>query len=170
MAKFGTTVIIDGVKCAITMRGRSNGYYVCTFERDKASLEDIESINWNNPVLTKKKNDCVLPDGYGYEVDSITYSSITSCYTVEIKVLTQYLGDVTDYVNQVAELTAQVSELQSSVSSMTAEVAQKDETIESLTATNTSLNAQLINATKLIDEASESVDEETVESPVISES
>lgn len=139
MSMYGKEVVIDGVRCGIVMRGTQNGTYLCIFERDFASIEQIEAINWTQPTFTEKKDHCILPDGYGFELKTITYSSITKSYTAEIATGKQYLGDVTDYVNQVEELNQQIN-------AKNEEIAQKDSTIQELTSANTSLNEQLIQA------------------------
>ena len=114
MGFFGKYWKIDGVMAAFITRGGVNGQYRVLFERENASLEQIEGINWAKPVIEKLTNrDCEqgLPEGYGFEVVDITYANNTKSYTVTVKTAQQYLGDVTEYQAQVADLQAQVTAL-----------------------------------------------------------
>ncbi len=139
MSMYGKEVVIDGIRCGIVIRGTQNGNYNCIFEREFATLEQLEAINWAQPTFTDKKNSCILPEGYGFEVKNISYSSATKSFTVEIATGKQFLGDVTDYVNQVEELNQQID-------AKNAEIAEKNSTITELTNANTALNEQLIQA------------------------
>lgn len=118
MGFFGKYWKIDGVTAAFITRGGVNGQYRVLFERENASLEQIESINWTRPVIEKLTDrDCEqgLPDGYGFEVVDITYANNTRSYTVTVQIAQQYLGDVTEYQVQAAELQAQVTALSGQV-------------------------------------------------------
>lgn len=118
MGFFGKYWKIDGVTAAFITRGGVNGQYRVLFERENASLEQIESINWAKPVIEKLTDrDCEqgLPEGYGFEVVDITYANNTKSYTVTVKTAQQYLGDVTEYQVQAAELQAQVTALSGQV-------------------------------------------------------
>ena len=118
MGFFGKYWKIDGVTAAFITRGGVNGKYRVLFERENASLEQIESINWAKPVIEKLTDrDCEqgLPEGYGFEVVDITYANNTKSYTVTVKTAQQYLGDVTEYQVQAAELQAQVTALSGQV-------------------------------------------------------
>lgn len=107
MSFYGKDITIDGVVCGILTRGAANGEYVAVFEREHASLEQIEGINWACPaVRCKRACDAILPDGYGFELRSITYDSSVRAYTVTIRTAFQYLGDVTGYQSQIDALTA----------------------------------------------------------------
>ena len=118
MGFFGKYWKIDGVTAAFITRGSQNGQYQILFERENASLEQIEGINWSKPTierLTDRECELGLPDGYGFEVVNITYANNTRSYTVTVRTAQQYLGDVTEYQAQVAELQAQVTDLTSQV-------------------------------------------------------
>lgn len=119
MSLYPTNIKIDGVTCGVQLRGSGNGYYTCIFEREFASLEDIEGINWDSPTITG--GETIIPAGYGFEVDNINYDYGTKSYKVTLKVKSQYLGDVTAYVSQVNELEAQVSEKNTQIQQLTAE-------------------------------------------------
>lgn len=92
---YGNKAKIDGVRCAMIMRGAANGEYTALFERKHASLEQIEAINWSEPDLSG--DFAPLPAGYGFEAAGITYSSSDQTFRVQLRVLRQYLGDVTVY-------------------------------------------------------------------------
>lgn len=84
MSLYGTKLQIGGVTCGIVMRGSGNGKYLAVFEREFASLEDIETISWDKPEI---QGECILPVGYGFEVADIRYSAATRSYTVELQVV-----------------------------------------------------------------------------------
>ena len=79
----------DGVQAAFVMRGSKNGRYLVKFERESASLEDIEGIDWTKPAIEHTNPQCPdefgLPAGYGFTVAGITYDSKTKSYTVELQ-------------------------------------------------------------------------------------
>ena len=94
---------IDGVRCTVSPEGGlGSGRFRARFERELASLEQIEAIHWDMPQITG--DSAGLPAGCGYQVDDITYAHATCTYHVTFHVLTQYLGDVSGYQAQVAQL------------------------------------------------------------------
>lgn len=127
MSLYGTELQIGGVTCGMVMRGISNGKYLAVFEREFASLEDIEAIPWDKPEI---QGECILPVGYGFTVADIRYSAATRSYTVELQVAQQYLGDVAGYQ-------AQVSELESAVAEKEAAIQSQQEIIQALEAAGT---------------------------------
>ena len=72
MSMYGIEAHICGVPCAMVLRGPANGYYEAVFERERASLEEIESINWAQPVI---EGSCLLPTGYGFTVQDMCWIS-----------------------------------------------------------------------------------------------
>ena len=122
MSLYGNKIQIDGVSCGLVMRGSVNGQYLVVFERELATLEQVEAIHWEQPTI---EGDCILPTGYGFTVSDIRYSAATRSYTVVLQVGEQYLGDVTAYQSQVAQL-------ESTVAQQRAELQEKDETIAQL--------------------------------------
>lgn len=122
MSLYGNKIQIDGVSCGLVMRGSVNGQYLVVFERELATLEQVEAIHWERPTI---EGDCILPAGYGFTVSDIRYSAATRSYTVVLQVGEQYLGDVTAYQSQVAQL-------ESTVAQQRAELQEKDETIAQL--------------------------------------
>ena len=94
---------IDGVRCTVSPEGGlGSGKFRALFERELASLEQIEAISWDSPVIAG--DSAGLPAGCGYQVDDVTYAHSTRTYQVSFHVLEQYLGDVSGYQAQVAQL------------------------------------------------------------------
>ena len=127
MSLYCNNIQISGVTCGMVMRGISNGKYLAVFEREFASLEDIEAIPWDKPDI---QGACILPAGYGYTVADIRYSSATRSYTVELQVAQQYLGDVAGYQAQVSELEGQVAQKEADLQAKTQELESKESTIQ----------------------------------------
>lgn len=125
---------IDGVQAAFVMRGTRNGRYLVKFEREFASIEDIETINWGKPTIEHTNSRCPnemgLPEGYGFKVVGISYSDNDKSYVVELQVASQYLGDVTPYQEQIAQLESEAAEKEATIQSQA-------ETIEALEAGGT---------------------------------
>ena len=125
MSLYGDKFKIGGLSCGLVLRGGTNGEYRVVFEREFASLEQIEALNWDPPTIEGK---CILPAGYGFTVKDIQYSAATRSYHVVLQVGTQYLGDVAGYQ-------AQVTELQGTIQEQAGTIAQQEETIQTQTAT-----------------------------------
>lgn len=134
MSFFTKSWKFDGVQAAFVMRGSQNGRYLVKFEREFASLEDIEGINWTKPAIEHTNPQCPdefgLPVGYGFTVAGITYDSRTKSYTVELQVADQFLGDVTPYQEQIAQLESEAAEKD-------AAIAEKEAAIKALEAGGT---------------------------------
>ena len=134
MSLYGEKFKIGGLSCGLVLRGSANGEYRVVFEREYASLEQIEALEWDPPVL---EGECVLPAGYGFTVKDIQYSAATRSYHVVLQVGTQYLGDVTGYQAQVTQLQGTITEQAATIESQTATIASQAETIEELEAAGT---------------------------------
>ena len=145
MSLYGNQIQISGVPCGMVTRGGSNGRYLAVFERELASLEDIEGISWDKPDI---QGTCILPAGYSFTVADIQYSAATRSYTVELQVAQQYLGDVAGYQAQVSELEGQVADLQAKAR----DVESKDATIQSQQETITQQAKELENKEAAIQE------------------
>ena len=134
MSFFTKSWKFDGVQAAFVMRGSQNGRYLVKFEREFASLEDIEGINWTKPAIEHTNPQCPdefgLPVGYGFTVAGITYDSKTKSYAVELQVADQFLGDVTPYQEQIAQLESEAAEKD-------AAIAEKEAAIKALEAGGT---------------------------------
>ena len=127
MSLYGNKIKIGGVTCGLVMRGGSNGRYLAVFEREFASLEQIEAIKWDPPTV---EGDTILPAGYGFEVKRIEYDMGSRSYTVHLQVAEQYLGDVAGYQSQVAELQQTVTGLEGTVAEKETALQEKQTTID----------------------------------------
>lgn len=108
MNHYGICAKICGVPCGLILRDHAeNGRYKAVFEREYASIEAIEAIDWSRPEVEVLRAPAVLPEGYGFEVVRITYDSAIKAYSVELKTAVQYWGDVTGYQAAVTDLTEQ---------------------------------------------------------------
>lgn len=104
---YGKKWKIDGLIAGFVMRMGPGGNYRVVFERENASLEQIEAINWAKPVIEyigPHGSEPGLPEGYGFDVVGITYDSGCKTYYVELKTAKQYLGDVTGYQDEIKAL------------------------------------------------------------------
>ncbi len=117
---------IDGVPCAAVVRSNANGVYLAVFDRDQASMEDIEGVNWAGPELS---GPCVLPSGYGFELTGVSYSPSSRRYTAALQVARQYLGDVTGYQARVAELEAENAGKQNAIRELENRLAEADDMV-----------------------------------------
>ena len=139
MSLYGSPWKIGGIPCGLILRGGANGEYRVVFEREYASLEEIEALNWDPPTI---EGECILPVGYGFTVKDIQYSAATRSYHVALQVGKQYLGDVTGYQAQVTELQGTIQEQagtiqtqQNTIVEKDSTIAQQEETIQTQTAT-----------------------------------
>lgn len=137
---YGKRWMIDGVPAGpINRCYLNNGEYTVLFEREYATLEQIEGINWAHPTIQyiwPHGTEAGLPEGYGFEVVRIEYDSGCKTYKVTLKTASQYLGDVTGYQAQITELEAAAAEKDSTI---TAQAAQLAEAKENLAAANAQL-------------------------------
>ena len=131
MSLYGDKFKIGGLSCGLVLRGGTNGEYRVVFEREFASLEQIEALEWDPPTI---EGECILPAGYGFTVKDIQYSTSTRSYHVVLQVGTQYLGDVAGYQ-------AQVTELQGTIQEQAGTIAQQEETIQTQAAAIEELEA-----------------------------
>lgn len=163
---------IDGVRCTVSPEGGlGSGKFRALFERELASLEQIEAIHWDMPQIAG--DSAGLPAGYGYQVDDITYAHATCTYHVTFHVLTQYLGDVSGYQAQVAQLETDLAAAQEEASSAqaAAETAQQEITAleDSLaTAQAGAEQAEILAGKPLSDAAEARVLRMAIESAVVS--
>lgn len=132
MSLYGDTFKIGGLSCGLVLRGGANGEYRVVFEREFASLEQIEALDWDPPAI---EGECILPAGYGFTVKDIQYSAATRSYHVVLQVGTQYLGDVTGYQAQVTELQGTIQTQRNTIAERDSTIAQQAETIQTQTAT-----------------------------------
>lgn len=133
MSLYSKTAKIDGLDFGLVMRGTANGQYVVVFEKESATLEQIEGINWAAPTI---EGDTILPKEYGYKVEGVTYSSSDKSYRVTVRVARQFLGDVTAYQEQIDELREEKEALagenaakQSQIDELEEQLAEADEAL-----------------------------------------
>lgn len=145
--KYGIDWYIDNVPVAMVMRASGNGRYQLVVERSRATLEQIEAINWSHPTITagKEQPGLGLPEGYGFDLLSIEYSSRSGNYDIVVAVAEQYLGDVTGYV-------AQVKELQQSVAQQASDLATKEQALANATTELSAAQKELASANARVDE------------------
>ena len=85
---------------------------------------------------------CLLPTGYGFAVQDISYSSGTRSYTVSLKVAEQFLGDVAGFQAQVDELTADVASQVATIQEQEKTIQSQAETIQALEAAGTAAQVE----------------------------
>ena len=127
---YGKKWKIDGLIAGFVMRMGPGGNYRVVFERENATLEQIEAINWAKPVIEyigPHGSEPGLPEGYGFDVVGITYDSGCKSYTVELKTASQYLGDVTGYQEEIAALNGTVAEKNAAIADLQEQLAEADE-------------------------------------------
>lgn len=149
MSYYNNNMTVDGLKCS-AFRGGLGGDYCVIFEREFATIEQIEAIDWSKPVLGGKG---VLPDGYGFDLLNITYKANSKSYEVTVRTKRQYWGDVTGYQERIDELKEQLAEKDTQISGLNAaaasqqeELRAKEETIQALEETVTRQKASLQKA------------------------
>lgn len=129
MSYYGIAGTVNGLPFGLAMRGAGNGTYQVVFEREHASLEEIERIDWKTPDI---QGECILPRGYGFQLKAITYNSDQRAYTVHLQVDSQYLGDVTGYQAQVQQLKSSLTETNQALVDANSQLAEADEQIMAL--------------------------------------
>lgn len=122
MSLYKNETIIGGVKCGLILRDGDG--YTALFEREFASLETIENIQWDPPEIT---GSCILPAGCGFTVTDITYSHAEQCYRVRLSLGKQYLGDVTGYQEKIDALQAQLQTAQQQLDGLQEQLEDRDQ-------------------------------------------
>lgn len=140
MSLYGIKVKINGIPCGLITRGTKNGEYHLVFEREFASLEQLEAIDWQRPKLSKS---CELPAGYGFDMTNIEYRMSDKTWDVTLKVREQYLGDVAGYQAQVAGLEADKAQLEADKTKLEADVASYQARVNKLEVYNAQQEADI---------------------------
>lgn len=133
MSKLGTRWEIDSIPAAFVTRSAVNGHYCITFERENASLEQIEQIPWSSPTLrrlTEREEEPGLPEGYGFELTDIRYQHSGRYFVAEVRTARQYLGDVTGYQAEIAELNKKLAEQQAAAEAQAATISDMEAAYE----------------------------------------
>lgn len=129
MSYYGTNFTVNGVSAALALRGTGNGHYQVVFQREFAELEQIEKLDWSAPDI---QGECILPRGYGFSVEDITYDHGRRAYTVYLAVAEQYLGDVTGYQEKIRTLENDLAEKTQDLARTSSQLEQADEQIMAL--------------------------------------
>lgn len=132
MGMYGRQVRVNGLVCGLILREYGNtGEYNLVFERENATLEQLEAVDWTRPEMEYlgEYTGTKLPEGYGYELKNMVYCHNDKTWRVHLKVGAQYYGDVTGYQEQVAQLEAAAVEREATIASQTAVIEAQNETI-----------------------------------------
>lgn len=113
---------------------RFGDVYHVVFERcfEENTLEAVENIDWTNVEIKEVRpgeDTCILPAGYTFVVQDITYEKNSNAFVVALAADKQYWGDVTPYQAQIAELTAASAVKDNELSEKNALIAEKDQQI-----------------------------------------
>lgn len=153
---YNNSTQIDSIRCTVSpVDGLGSGKFRALFERELASLEQIEAIRWNSPQITGDSS--LLPEGCGYQVDNITYDHSTRTYHVSFHMDKQYLGDVSGYQERVESLEADLETAQQDKAAAEQEAQQAQEAAQAAQKQVTALEGSLETAQASAEQAQESV-------------
>lgn len=139
---YSNKTTIDGVRCTVSpVGGLGSGKFRALFERELASLEQIEAIHWDMPQIAG--DSAGLSEGCGYQVDDITYANSTHTYQVTFHLLAQYLGDVSGYQTRVSELETTLTETSNHVDQLEESLAGAQQEAQAAQAEITELGGRL---------------------------
>ena len=111
---YGKKWTIDSVPTGLVRRSGTKEYTV-HFERECASIDDIEAINWEQPEIAALESEaCPLPQG-GFDVLGITYDYAKRSYVVTLQLKAEHYGDVSAYAAELAEKTATIAEQEQTI-------------------------------------------------------
>lgn len=144
MSLYGEKWKINGVTTGCIKRVGTKIYEVM-FEREYATIEVIEAINWAEVTIEQLSEEpCPLPTG-GFEVvGSIIYDGEKRSYTVSVELRREYYGDVSAFAEELELRTAEledtkselkeagknIAELVGQLDSAKADIQQRDKAIE----------------------------------------
>lgn len=136
MSWYGVKWKIDGVPTGHIKRVGTKAYEV-RFEREYASIEDIEGIHWDEPQIeTIGAEECPLPAG-GFSAANPTYDGSKRAYSVLVQLQRTYYGDVRAYEEELEHKREIIDERNATIQTLTGEldeakveVAAKSKTIE----------------------------------------
>lgn len=153
---YSNNTTIDGVRCTVSpVGGLGSGKFRALFERELASLEQIEAIHWDMPQIAG--DSAGLSEGCGYQVDDITYANSTHTYQVTFHLLAQYLGDVSGYQTRVSELETTLTETSNHVDQLEESLAGAQQEAQAAQAEVTELGGRLEAAQADVAQAQEQV-------------
>ena len=117
MSFYGKKWTVDGIPVGYVKRSGTKEYTV-RFEREFASIEDIEGINWARPeIVALESEPCPLPQG-GFDVVGIIYDYSKRAYEVTLRLKAEHYGDVSAYAAELAETKATVTEQAATIEEM----------------------------------------------------
>lgn len=153
---YSNKTTIDGVRCTVSpVGGLGSGKFRALFERELASLEQIEAIHWDMPQIAG--DSAGLSEGCGYQVDDITYANSTHTYQVTFHLLAQSLGDVSGYQTRVSELETTLTETSNHVDQLEESLAGAQQEAQAAQAEVTELGGRLEAAQADVAQAQEQV-------------
>ena len=132
---------IDGVAIQSVLRGgRMDGTYYVKFGHD-ATLAQLEAINWEKPTIVlnepKDAKKTYLPEGCGFSLLELSYSSYPREWTAEIRMGQQYYGDLSAMQEQVGALEAAAAEKDETIARQQATIDAQAEELETMEADST---------------------------------
>ena len=114
MAFYGKHYKIGDLYCGYVHRSGAHGQtYEIIFEREYASLEQIETIDWEHltvETLPTASVPCPLSADYAYKLIKIDYNSDCRYYTASVQMARRLWGDVTGYQDEIDTLQETVVE------------------------------------------------------------
>ena len=114
---YGKKWTIDSIQTGFVQRSGTEEYTV-RFEREDASLDQIEAINWAKPEITSLVGEtCPLPQG-GFDVAGITYNHSARTFDVTLRLKAEFFGDVSAYAAELAEKTAAFNEQEQTIAEL----------------------------------------------------
>lgn len=116
MSQLGIRWRIDGVPVSFITQDTASGRYRVIFERDEATLEQIEQIHWDAPTVkrvTETLAEPGLPEGCGFELLELRYQHTTQSFTAEVQITRTFWDDVTVYQKQLKALEETIQQQQS---------------------------------------------------------
>ena len=114
---YGKKWTIDSIPTGFVQRSGTEEYTV-RFERENASLEQIEAINWAKPEIASLVDEtCPLPQG-GFDVAGITYNHSERTFDVTLRLKAEFFGDVSAYAAELAEKQAAFNEQEQTIAEL----------------------------------------------------
>ena len=111
---YGKKWTIDSIPTGFIRRSGTKEYTV-RFERECASLDDIEAINWAEPEIASLGGDaCPLPRG-GFDLIGTTYDDSKRSFVITLQLKAEHYGDVSAYAAELAEKAATIAEQEQTI-------------------------------------------------------
>lgn len=154
---------IDGLPVGFIKRVGTK-YYEVRFEREFASIEDIEKINWDAPNIQKLgSEECPLPQGK-FAKTNLTYNDTRKSYSQIVELRAESFGDVSAYVEKLEHASAELAESEQNAQQLASDLSEADNTVATLyevlsesEATNAAQAAQIEQLNADLAEADETV-------------